>query len=56
LAVPLPSLEAGEQCQVHFALAWSPTGRDGEDGERSVATWLAVDQDAGSILEGAGCA
>lgn len=49
LSLPLPSLKTGQQCQVHFAAAWSLYVEGG------VTTWLAVDTSAKNILASAGC-
>lgn len=49
LIVPLPALERGELCQVHFIVAWSTEKAQG------LSTWFAVDQDPRRILEEAGC-
>lgn len=48
LAIPLPPLEAGQECQIHFALAWSPEGPEDASG-------FAVSMAASEILAGAGC-
>ena len=47
--LPLPPLAAGQQCQTHFAIAWSPCAV-GEAGGR-----YTVEVNAGQILAGAGC-
>ena len=49
MAVPLPPLAAGQQCQIHFAVAWSPCAKEGAGG------WSTVEVNAGQILAGAGC-
>jgi len=49
MAVPLPPLAAGQQCQIHFAVAWSPYAKEGAGG------WYTVEVNAGQILAGAGC-
>jgi hypothetical protein len=48
LAVPLPPLEAGQECQIHFAVAWSPKSPLGASG-------FAVARAASEILAGANC-
>ncbi len=47
--VPLPPLAAGQQCQIHFAVAWSPCAVGEARGR------YAVEVNAGQILAGAGC-
>ena len=49
VAIPLPSLEAGQQFQIHAAVAWADYHKE------STATWYAVDCEANNILNGAGC-
>lgn len=48
LAIPLPPLEAGQECQIYFAVAWSPEGPDDASG-------FAVARAASEILASAGC-
>jgi hypothetical protein len=49
----LPTLSAGEQCQVQFVVAWSSPSR--EDGTDNPSTWFAVDRPPEEILSGAEC-
>ncbi|MBL8823934.1 MAG: hypothetical protein JNJ77_15210 [Planctomycetia bacterium] len=51
LSVPIPNLNQGELCQIHFIVAWAPQRINND-----VATWLAVDREPEFILEQAGCA
>lgn len=56
----LPMLEAGEQCQVQFVVAWSgkPSGdgdADADADRNAVSTWFAVDRRPEEILAGVGC-
>ena len=48
LAAPLPPLKAGGECQIHFAVAWSPKSPLGASG-------FAVARGASEILAGANC-
>jgi hypothetical protein len=49
IPVPLPPLEVGQQCQVHFNLAWFPEGGDGR------ISCYDLELSAGQILTVAGC-
>lgn len=49
IPVPLPPLETDQQCQIHFAIAWSPYAKGG------AGDWYAVDVSGEQILTGAGC-
>ena len=44
IPIPLPPLEPGQQCQVHFNLSWFPEGEDGR-----------LELSAKQALTGAGC-
>ncbi len=47
--IPLPSLEKGELCQIHFVAAWSQFSADDD------STWFAVNCTPNQILDGGGC-
>jgi hypothetical protein len=49
LRVQLPNLQAGEHCQLQFAVAWGPYGMDND------GPWFAVDSTPEMILMSAEC-
>ncbi|HEY3330662.1 MAG TPA: hypothetical protein VGK19_11610 [Capsulimonadaceae bacterium] len=50
IPVPIPELEPGETCQIKFVVAWSSDEADEAD------IWVALEQDAQTILTDCGCA